>query len=72
VTSGAPDLRRLVCRGRLRLPWHSSRLPGVLLGSRAFWMLRLTMSGRILGEVDLQHGFTWRQSLPTWGSLWMG
>jgi hypothetical protein len=36
MTSGAPDLRRSVHRGRLELPWHSSWLTGVLLGSPVF------------------------------------
>jgi hypothetical protein len=26
----------------------------------------------IFGEVASSSGFTWRQSLHTWGSMWMG
>jgi hypothetical protein len=36
MTSGALDLRRSVRRVWLGLPCHSSGLPGVLGGSRAF------------------------------------
>jgi hypothetical protein len=33
MANGAEHLRRSVRRGRLELPWHSSRLPGVLVRS---------------------------------------
>jgi hypothetical protein len=38
---------------------------GVLLGSRAFWVLRWTTSVMSLGEVTSLRGFTCRLSLPT-------
>jgi hypothetical protein len=62
----------LVHRGRVWLLWPSSCLPGVLFGSQAFLALRWTALGMILGEVTSRCGFTWRLSLPTWGSMWMG
>jgi hypothetical protein len=65
-------MRRSVRSGWLSLPWHFSGLPGVLLGSRVFWVLRWTMPETILGDVASWCGFTWRLSLPTWGSMWMG
>jgi hypothetical protein len=58
MTSGAQDLRRPVRKGQLELPWHSSWIPGVLLDSRVFWVLRWTMSGMILGEVASWRAFT--------------
>jgi hypothetical protein len=35
----------------LGLPWRSSRLLGVLLGSLVFWALRWTTPGMILRKV---------------------
>jgi hypothetical protein len=44
----------------------------ILLGSRAFWVLRWMTLGMSLAEVASRSGFTCQQSLPTWGSTWMG
>jgi hypothetical protein len=68
----APKLRRLVHSGWTELPWHSSSLPSVLLGSRAFLLLRWMMPGTVHEDVASGHGFTWLLSLPTWGPMWMG
>jgi hypothetical protein len=65
-------LRRSVRRGRLGLPWRSSWLPGVLLGSQIFLALRWMILGTVLGNVASWFGFTWLLSLSTWESVWMG
>jgi hypothetical protein len=45
---------------------------GVFLSSWTFWALRWTTPGTSLEEVASQSGFTYRLSIPTWGSTWMG
>jgi hypothetical protein len=53
-----PDLRWLICKGRLDVftvfspvPESSSCLPGVLFGSQAFLAMRWTMPGMALEKV---------------------
>jgi hypothetical protein len=67
-----PRLRRSVRSGWIELPWHSSGLPGVHLGSRAVLALRWMISRMVLGDVASWRGFTCLLNLTTWGSMWMG
>jgi hypothetical protein len=67
-----PRLMMSIHRCQFGLPWRSSRLLGVLLGSRAFLALRWTMLGTVLGDVGSRHCFTWMLSLLMWGSMSIG
>jgi hypothetical protein len=51
------------------IPEFSSRLSGVLFGSRAFLALRWMVPEMILGEVASRSGITWHLCLPTWGGV---
>jgi hypothetical protein len=51
MVSGAPDSEGLVHSGWTGLPWHTSWLPGVLLGSRAFSTLRWSKSETVLRDL---------------------